>query len=211
MKKIFLIIAALTAFGTAAHAQLHSRSGSYVGLKAGGTAASFIGAYNPNLRTVYGFHAGAFASIALNKPFSIQPELLFSMKGALGQAGVSDGTERLNYIDVPVAFRATWSDLFVEAGPQGGFLLTAKSKNGSETVNVRDTYRTFDFGYLLGVGYQPHQGGLGIGGRYNASFLSVYANPIDGTVANDLRNSAFQLYVTYSAQKGRKPKRKSPR
>lgn len=207
MKKLILTLAAFTAFGSVAHAQLHRRNVSYVGLKAGGTSASFMGTDAQYLRSVYGFHAGVFANLPLYQPFSIQPEMLFSMKGQRGQASVSDATTRLNYLDIPVAFRAAMNGLFAEIGPQAGFLLTAKSNESGENVNVRNKYRSFDFGYLVGVGYQPKEGGLGVSGRFNASFLSAYANPIDGTEPRDARNSAFQLSLTYSARKDHRSKK----
>lgn len=207
MKRLFITLAALALAHSAAHAQLHSRSSSYVGLKLGGSAASYGGDMAQYDRTVYGGHAGVFASLALSRPFTLQPEILYSMKGTMGQAAVSDATERLGYLDIPVALRANLNSLFVEAGPQVGFLLSAKYTNGGESVSVRKARRDVDFGYLLGVGYQPVKGGLGIGGRYNAGFLSVYTNPLDGSDAADVHNSVFQLYVTYSANKYHKSKR----
>ncbi len=131
------------------------------------------------------------------------------MKGMLGQAATvyENDTYHLNYIDVPVAFRASWNDLFAEAGPQLGYLLTAKSTTPAGTLNSRDAFRTFDFGYLLGVGYQPKKGGLGVGGRYNAGFTSVYKDPIDGTAPPEVHNGVFQVYLTYSAQKYHKYKK----
>lgn len=207
MKRIFFTLATLTLAHSASHAQLHKRSDSYVGVKAGGSVASFTGDQSQNTRSVYGGHAGVFASLALNRPFTLQPEILYSMKGNMGQASISDATERLAYLDIPVALRANLSDLFVEAGPQVGFLLAAKSTNAGESVSVRKERRDVDLGYLIGVGYQPVKGGLGIGGRYNAGFLSVFKDPLDGTDAADVHNSVFQVYLTYSANKYHKNKR----
>lgn len=209
MKKILLPLS-LAVFGAGtAQAQLHSHSSSFVGVKVGGSAATFEGDAAKNARFVYGFNAGVFANLALAQPFTLQPELLFSMRGVKGPAGLSDASVWLNYIDIPVLLRAsTQSGFFAEAGPQVGFLLTAKSDALGEKVNVRDAYQSVDLGYVLGVGYQPPKGGLGIGGRYNASFLSVFKNSDDGTVAPDARNSVFQVYLSYSPKTIHKPKKR---
>lgn len=209
MKKTLFTVALATCFAGTSHAQLHSHSDSYVGVKVGGTAASFNGDDTRFLRYVFGANAGVFANLALASPFSLQPELLFSMKGTKGQAGVSDESTRLNYLDLPVALRASFSDLYVEAGPQVGLLLTAKSDVTSESV--KSSFRTVDVGYILGVGYQPHLGGLGIGARFNAGFLSVTKTPIGRTEPLDIHNEIFQVSLTYSAQKIHKNrKRKDP-
>ena len=72
---------------------------------------------------------------------------------------------------------------------------------------MQNEYRTTDVGYLLGLGYQPRKGGLGVGGRYNAGFVSVLKAPADGTDAADLRNSALPLYLTYSRHEPRTTKK----
>ena len=215
MDKIFFTLIATTCLAGTAHAQLHYHSASYSGIKLGGSAATFNGNDAKNERFVYGFNAGVFANLALARPFSLQPELLFSMKGVKGPAGISEASQWLNYIDIPVALRvATKDGFFAEAGPQVGFLLTAKSDATGEKVNVKDQYHSVDFGYLLGVGYQSRKGGLGIGGRYNASFQNVYKEVIVGPKAAELSNSVFQVYLSYSpskVHKGKKKQKKAPR
>jgi hypothetical protein len=201
MKKSLLSLAVAALAVSSAHAQLHYRSNSFAGIKAGGSAASFIGDDAKNLQYVYGYQAGLFANLALSRPFSVQPELLYSMKGAQTPAGyLTQSSVWLNYIDVPVAFRATTKDgLFLEAGPQIGFLISAKSDASGEKVSVKSDYKSVDVGFVLGAGYQPLKGGLGIGGRYNAGFNTPLKDAIDSrTLTPDLRNSAFQVYLTYS-------------
>lgn len=201
MKKSILSLAIATLAVSSAHAQLHRRSNSFAGLKAGGSAASFIGDNAKNMQYVYGYQAGLFANLALSRPFSLQPELLYSMKGAQTPAGyLTQSSVWLNYIDIPVAFRATTKDgFFLEAGPQIGFLINAKSDASGEKVSVKSEYKSVDIGFVLGLGYQPLEGGLGIGGRYNAGFDTVTKDAADSQVLTpDWRNGAFQVYLTYS-------------
>ncbi len=211
MKNSLLVLSAAL-LATTAHAQLHSRSSAYAGLKIGGSAATFTGAVPANMRMVYGLNGGLFVHLPLSRPFSVQPELLYSMKGAMNPAyNYTDVTTWLNYIDVPVAFRASTSQgFFAEAGPQLGILLTAKSDATGEKVNVKSAYRPVDLGFVLGVGYQSPKGGLGIGGRYNAGFDTALKDGPDGMVASNIRNSVLQVFLTYSRPKYHKPtKRKA--
>lgn len=211
MKRILLAFVATACAGNTAFAQLHSHNQSVVGLKLGGSASNFVGEQAPYFRYIYGFNAGVYANLPLSRPFSIQPEVLFSMKGSQGSAQVDESIKKLQYVDVPVAFRASSNSFFVEAGPQAGFLIKATDDASGETVSVRKSYRSIDLGYLLGVGYQPKNGGLGIGGRYNGGFLSVLSGNNEGVVVADKRNSVFQLYLTYSAQKHKKNKKNTVR
>lgn len=211
MKKRFLLLAAVaTHFAHTAQAQLHKHSNSFVGVKIGGSAASFNGDAAKNLRYVTGFNAGVFANFALLNPFSLQTELLYSMKGMKDAASFTDNVTRLNYVDLPVLLRASTLDgLFAEAGPQLGYLINAKSDASGENIDVKAAYRTIDFGYVLGVGYQPPKGGLGGGARYNAGFLSVFkTDEATGLDPVDLRNSGFQVYVSYSPSTIHKPRKR---
>lgn len=206
-RKILLSLVLAAGFTSTAHAQLNFHSGSFMGLKAGGTAATFTGDKAKSERFVYGANAGIFANLVLNRPFSLQSELLYSMKGGKAPANISDASRWLNYLDVPVALRATTRNgFFLEAGAQVGFLLSAQSNATGEKLNVKNEYRSTDLGYLLGLGYQPRKGGLGIGGRYNIGLLSVFKAPLDGTDAADLRNNALQIYLTYSRHEPRRTK-----
>jgi hypothetical protein len=147
----------------------------------------------------FGFHAGVFANIGFSKLLAFQPEVIYSQKGAHfannGDAGI-----RLHYVDVPLAFHVNTDGFFFEAGPQVGFLVAAKSQLGSVSTDTKGSFKAVDFGYLGGLGYQLKHG-LGVGLRYNGAFSNVYkAVPLSAsaTYQQRTRNSAFQLYATYS-------------
>jgi hypothetical protein len=201
MKKIFLTLAVLTSFVGAAQAQLNARSKVTFGFKAGGTASSFKGESTANERFTYGFHAGLAWKVATTKVFSFHPELLYSMKGSENIIEPKT-TTRLTYIDVPVTVRASnKSGAFLEAGLQGGVLLSAKANADGEKTDKKDDYSLIDFGYIGGLGFQPRNGGLGGGVRYNASI--TYAtketiSPVTHTLfQRGFGNSAFQVYLAY--------------
>jgi hypothetical protein len=196
-----MLLALGLGFSTAAQAQRRGHGGGSsvsLGLKAGASLTNFTGADAQGYDNRFGFHAGIFANIGLTSLFAFQPELLYSQKGA-NYSGSSDRSLRLHYIDVPLAFHVNTGGLFFEAGPQVGFLVGANYQNGSASTDVKGLYNSADFGYLFGLGYQLKHG-LGVGLRYNGGFTNVEKAKVFGntTIQSRARNSAFQLYLTYS-------------
>ncbi len=206
MKKItFMLLALLAGGSTAAQAQYRGRGGNVsLGLKAGASLTDFVGADtkdgagNSYYKNRFGFHAGIFANIGFARLFAFQPEIIYSQKGAK-LASNSDAGYRLHYVDVPLAFHVNTDGFFFEAGPQVGFLVAARQEAGSVSVDVTNSYKTVDFGYLAGLGYQLKHG-PGVGLRYNGAFTNFPNSATVGTttVQPRVRNSAFQLYLTYS-------------
>lgn len=200
MKKTILLLALGLGLSTAARAQYRGRGGNVsLGIKAGASLTNFVGTDANGYDNRFGFHAGLFANIGFAKLFAFQPELLYSQKGAK-VSFANDTRIRLNYIDVPLAFHVNTDGLFFEAGPQVGFLVAAKGESGSTSTDVKSSYSSVDFGYLFGLGYQLKHG-LGIGLRYNGAFTNAPASIAIGPVTQQQlrwRNSAFQLYATYS-------------
>jgi hypothetical protein len=199
-KSIFVLLALVLGFSTVAQAQRRGRGGSDVslGLKAGASLTNLTGRDATANDYRFGFHGGVFANIGLTSLFAFQPELLYSQKGG-NYNNLTDASLRLHYIDVPLAFHVNTGGLFFEAGPQVGFLVTAKSQAGSVSTDVKNSYNSVDFGYLFGLGYQLKYG-LGVGLRYNGGFTNVPQAITIGstTIQSRQRNGAFQLYLTYS-------------
>ena len=192
MKKTFFTLALLAGLTGAAQAQNVS-----LGLKAGATYSRFVGKQAPSEESIFGFHAGVFANIGLTDMFAFQPEILYSQKGS--NPNLNDFKNRLHYVDVPLAFHVNADGLFFEAGPQVGFLVAAQRKEGNTSTDIKSGLNTVDFGYLAGLGYQ-RKTGLGVGLRYNGGFTNTPKSYTAGnvTVQDNKRNSAFQLYLTYS-------------
>lgn len=193
MKKLLLSLGLLTAaagFNTA-----QAQRNVSLGLKGGASLSNFVGKQADAYESLFGFHGGLFASIGLTRMVAFQPELLYSRKGA--KLNDIDLTRRADYLDVPLAFHVNADGLFFEAGPQVGFLLSAKDKTGNQSVDSKNIYNTVDFGYLFGLGYQ-RKTGPGIGLRYNGGFTNVSKARKAGnvTIQDNVRNSVFQLYLT---------------
>lgn len=196
MKKEILSLLLFSTLAGAAHAQRNVS----LGLKAGGTLSNFVGKQSFDRKNAFGFQAGGFANIGFSRLFAFQPEVIYSRKGSKLPTSPEVVT-RLDYVDVPLVFHINVDGLFFEAGPQVGFLVSAKDKVDTQHIDNKSRYNTVDAGYLFGLGYQ-RKTGLGIGLRYNGGITNIEKSVLVGTtkVQNNIRNSAFQLYLTYSFQ-----------
>ena len=162
-----------------------------------------------------GFNAGVFMNAPLAENVSIQPEVLYNDLGSkvtrsteiLGNTYSADYSRNLGYISVPVMFQYNATPAFyLEAGPQFGFLVSAKDKfknstNGS-TDNAtivaldKDNFNTFDFGIGLGAGYYftPN---LGLTARYTAGLSDI----IKDNPGDSVKNNVFQVGLAYKFSK----------
>jgi hypothetical protein len=140
MKKLILGLA-VTA-GTLAFAQQTGSSSIPVtfGIKGGMNVSSLSkDASLEDQKSKIGFNAGVFANIPLASSFSVQPEVLYSQYGAkvktqtnlrnYNNKNVESYSTHLDYIAVPVMFQYNFvPNFYVEAGPEFGFLVSAKIK-----------------------------------------------------------------------------------
>jgi outer membrane immunogenic protein len=208
MKKLILGLA-LTA-GTFAFAQQTGNTSSNpvtFGVKGGMNVSSLSKDSGlDDQKSKIGFNAGVFANIPLAASFSVQPEVQYSQYGnksnyTIGNTKFSAST-KLDYITVPVMFQYNLiPNLYVEAGPEFGFMVSAKNKfknesNGQSntTDNYKDNLNTFNFGIGLGAGYYftPN---LGLTARYVAGLTDVAKNRPSGSDAT--RNNLFQVGLAY--------------
>lgn len=155
MKRIITTIAIITAM------QCSSQKINF-GIKAGLNMSVITGASDQIMTSSNGFHAGAFLEFKALGKIAIQPEVLFSAQGAKFESKdlTSITTTKMNYVMVPVMVKYyPIAGLFFEAGPQAGFLITAKedfeykiaTTNSSE--DIKDKTKAFDMSANVGVGY----------------------------------------------------------
>jgi hypothetical protein len=164
------------------------------GLKGGLNVASVhVENNSPSIDPRVSAHVGGLAHIHLSKEFALQPELVFSGQGFIVDAnGNADQHYKLNYINLPVLVQfMTQSGFRIETGPQLGVLASAKLKAGSVEIDVKDSYKTVDFAWALGVGYVT-KSGFGVDARYNLGISKI--NDSNGP---NVTNRVFQLGVFY--------------
>ena len=183
MKKLFTITMALVAFTISAQNVTF-------GAKAGLNFASMVGDDAEGLDGRTSFHLGATAEIEISESFSIQPELLYS-----GQGFTADGdvTGKVDYINLPVMAKFYVADGFsIEAGPQIGFLASAKYEVDGDSTDIKDALKSTDFALNLGAGYKLDSG-LNFGLRYSIGLTDVPDGDSDG-----FKHSVVQLSVGYN-------------
>lgn len=171
MKKLFFLTLALCTV-LVANAQKSKRDeGIKLGIKGGLNVANLMGDVEEvAIRT--SIHAGLVAEIIVSDKFSIQPELLYSGQGA-SDTRDGGGRTKLDYVLIPVLAKfPIASGLSVEAGPQLGFLVSAKYKDNESNETVKDLYKTMDFGLDAGLEYELNSG-VFFQGRYNLGLTDI--------------------------------------
>jgi len=157
-------------------------------------------------------HFGGFAEVVFSDYLSVQPELLFSIKGARFRDDADDDFKSayvLKYISLPIVAKYyVTKEVSIEAGPQVAYLLSAKnietsdvmtSNIGSEaaSVDIKDRMQNFDFGVTAGVGYLT-KAGFYISARYNFGILNAKTSEED--VDAVFHNGTAQLSFGFSFQ-----------
>lgn len=189
MKKVFLVFAIVT-LGFTVNAQEVT-----FGVKAGLNLASIAGDDTDGLDSRTSFHVGGVAEISISEKFSVQPELLYSAQGAKESFEGIDIEVNLDYINIPIIAKYYVSEGFsLEAGPQVGFLMSAKAKAEGQSEDLKDFVKGIDFGLNFGVGYKLDSG-LNFGARYNLGLSNI--NDGEGSDEFKNQNSVIQFSVGY--------------
>lgn len=193
MKRIILPIITFMVFGFA------NAQSTRFGVKGGLNISNFTG-YQEDVKSLVGFHIGGFAEIKLAKKFAIQPEFLFSTQGTTieGYNGDSNTTVKVNYLNIPILAKYYITDAFsVEAGPQIGFLLSAKIRG----EDINDLFKSTDYGLNLGIGYDFTEN-FALGLRYTIGLSDIADVPDDSqdypfAYNANFKNSNFALSLAY--------------
>ncbi|MHA6698023.1 porin family protein [Chryseobacterium sp. A321] len=173
------------------------------GVKAGVNVSNISDDNDVQTNSKTGYYAGVFMNAPIAEDFSIQPEVLYNSVGSKYDYGNASSTLTLDYITVPVMFQYNVvPQFYLEAGPEFGFLVGAKSKvesgsfEGSSDLN-KDNFNSFNFGVGLGAGFNITNN-IGINARYVAGFTDATdeSNQDFGSDA-DNKNNVFQAGVTF--------------
>jgi hypothetical protein len=157
-----------------------------------------------NSKTSY--NAGILVNVPLGATaFRFQPELNFSSQGArfLGGSGAGFSYEQdLNYLNVPLNFQLTAKNgLFVQTGPQVGFLMSANTKDATGTGaptngENKGSFDKIDLAWSAGVGYLS-RAGLGIDARYNMGLRNLREDNAPAMMQGNWRNNVGQISLIY--------------
>ncbi|HMH21677.1 MAG TPA: porin family protein [Puia sp.] len=157
-----------------------------------------------------GFNAGIFAKLPVTKGLSIQPELLYSVKGAKDTYSnfiQGDGEYRfnLNYIELPVLAVINVARNFnLHAGGYAAYLVSANVKDvnsngdidGASDLNA-DNFKRFDFGLAGGVGFDIDH--VTLGARYNYGLTQIgKSGNLSGDLTKNSKNAGLSVYIGFA-------------
>jgi hypothetical protein len=154
-----------------------------------------------------GFNAGFFAKLPVARGFSIQPELLYTSKGAkLTYDNIIQGEGEyrfnLNYIELPVLAVINVAKNFnLHVGPYVSYLAEANIKDLDDDGDMdeiadldTDNFNRWDYGLVGGLGIDISN--FTIGARYNYGLKEIgKSGSLSGQLTKDSRNSAVSLYI----------------
>jgi len=188
MNKLKFVIAALFVVMGVQSSFAQAQVG--LGIKAGLNFAN-VNATSPSAtfgsRT--GYHAGAFLKIKLTK-LAIQPEVLFSQQGTTVKTSAASVEQTLSYVNIPVMVKFYLvSGLYLEAGPQFGFLTSAIAAG----IDTKSFYNSADTSIGLGAGFDIKK--LNINARYNIGLSEI--NKTVSASSPSAKNQVFQLSLGY--------------
>jgi len=207
MKKLLIIIAIILFGFTNVKAQETN-----FGLKAG---VNFATINSDNFDSFDGrtcLHFGIVSEFMISDNFAFQPELLYSCQGSDYSETFSNGIEttfikalatyegsiKLDYLNIPLMAKYYVAEGFsIEAGPQVGFLLSAKDEydfdGDTGEDDIKEYVKGIDFGVNFGIGYKL-EGGLNFGARYNLGLTDINDEYEEG---GTYKNGVFQISLGY--------------
>jgi hypothetical protein len=177
------------------------------GLKFGMTISALNGAgAETGLTSQVGFCGGGFLILNLAGAFSVQPEVLFTQKGAEFDSGSNYYEYHYSYIEIPLLLKLTLAGkeaMFrpsIYAGPFVGFKTSAKLETYLDPDQEESkqeslpSIRSVDAGIVVGAGADLHlgPGNILLDLRYGLSLLSAV------TTGPDVKHSVIYVFIGYS-------------
>ena len=205
MKKltIVLVIAAVTCLFALPQP---AEAGVQFGIKAGGNMAKPTGSdvddIEGTLKTKVGFVGGIFISFNLSNSFSIQTEVLYTMKGATYEYTDVEETveEKLygDYLEIPLLLKFKFLSggirPFIFAGPYVGFKLSEKLEVMGEEIPMEEALlKNNDYGAIFG-------GGLQLGSKFHLDvrYSMGLQKILDDVEDIDFKNGVWSATVGFA-------------
>jgi long-subunit fatty acid transport protein len=222
MKKIILLTLIISSLGVNAQSLLPIKYGIKVGVNiANISSIPNDGVKNIDNTALIGVNGGFYMEIALNDKWYINPELIYTQKGAsftyeythdyeVDQRDVHNTTNELKlaYIELNPTISYKASDkLSLNFGPSVSFLITPDyivltDKGGNDDLSSHEelsegTFKeeALDVGLNIGISYYLTENFL-IDGKVNTGFMKigeVSKETYTGTTSNEARSNVFEL------------------
>lgn len=176
------------------------------GIKAGLNYANYTANKQPvDYQYKFGFYAGGFFNISLEKKLEFQPELIFALQGSrvlfeglyIPNFNISGFEYEVNEftIAIPLVIKAfLFKKFYLEGGPQFGFIVDRTLNTSLQLIDGEDESFVvrdgdlFDFGISLGFGQQLSER------------LSINIRSFSGLIKRDngIKSFVFNLGIEYN-------------
>jgi len=203
MKKI-LAQALLASFLLLSVAQSSSLAGIQFGIRGGGNTSKLTGAdlqdLEKNVKTKVGLVGGIFFAINIGKVITIQPEILYTMKGSQLEDPFGEYSGKLfgDYLEIPLLLKLSLPTPGIQpaifAGPSIGFKLKEKLQINGEDVPLEEALlEKNDYGAVFGAGLDFGRHFM-IDVRYSLGLKKVLT-AIEGGEQLDIKNGVWSATI----------------
>ena len=191
------------------------------GIKAGANANTFYlktegtGSDSRFSLTKPGFHAGGLADISFGPNFSLQPQLLFAMKG--GKIEQSGTTTEFSFttIDLPINLLYNYNGFFIGGGPNFSYGISGEGKSsGSPEIDLYEddalgpesNFKRFEIGANVLMGYR-FPGGFMFSANWTPGLSDIFEEGSASTGEGKANNSFFGFSIGYLFGSGKTVKK----
>jgi len=157
-----------------------------------------------------GFNAGVFAKLPVTRGFSIQPELLYTVKGAKENynnfvQGNGEYRFNLNYLELPLLAVVNLAPNFnIHAGGYAAYLVSANVKDVDSKGTIQGTtsldagnFQRWDFGLAGGAAFDIDH--VTLGARYNYGLRNIgKSGSLSGDLTKDSKNAGLSVYIGFA-------------
>lgn len=154
----------------------------------------------------YGFNVGVYGQFLSTETFALQPELLFTTKGARAEYNGTFGDQtakfNMNYLELPLlAVFKLGESAEIHAGGYAGYLLSTNVDykgtfaNGTDDID-RDEFKHGDAGLVAGFGL--NFGAVQVGARYNYGLVEIANTTSSRNILGNSKNSCATLYIAFN-------------
>ncbi|MEE9170819.1 MAG: porin family protein [bacterium] len=189
-KLIYSLIAVALAVTLLIPSQSYGQVSIGKGLKVGLNSANITGDDVSDSKARSGFLAGVFLKLGVGS-LIIQPELLYTVKGAKVEDDPDIDELKLTYLEIPVLVKINLGSApkvkpNIFAGPAFGILLSSKVKGPGGEVDFKDITKSSDLGVVVGAGIDIGlvMTGITFDIRYTFSLSSIDDSGEDADVKN---------------------------
>jgi outer membrane protein with beta-barrel domain len=199
----------VTAFGQAQQTSNETHVRPKLGIKGAFDLTTLYANTVGTTNTKPGFDAGIYTKLPVDKGFSFQVELLYSLKGAKYTynnfvQGHGEYRYNLGYIQVPVLAVVNVTPWFnIHAGGYAAYMTNANVKDvradgtivGATDLNTGD-FMPWDFGLVGGVGFDVEN--FTFGARYNYGLTHIgRPGQLSGYLTDNAKNAGLSIYAGF--------------